>query len=370
MFKIPFINLKKQWIQERKILLKKIDNLFATGNWVGGLEIEKFERNICKITNKKYCIALNSGTDALTLALHILGVKRGDEVITASNSFIATVAAIHHLGATAKFVDVLEDQLIDPNEVEKNINKKTKVILPVHLNGKICQMDKLNSISKKYNIPLVEDAAQSIGAYFRGYPSGSFSKIACFSAHPLKNLNAMGDAGYMVTNDKHVFDLAVNLRNHGMTKNRNKVDHFGYVSRLDNMQALILNHRLKFLKKVVNKRILNAKLYIKLLSGVKEILLPKITKESKHSFHLFVIQVQNRKKLVEFLMSKGIQTAIHYPKPIHMQPAAKYLNYKFGDLPNTEHQSKKILSLPINQFLSKSEIEYICRNIIFFYKNI
>ena len=182
-----------------------------------------------------------------------MGVRKGDEVITTPNTFIATVSVIVHLGAKPVFVDVLPDQSMDPSKLENRITKKTKAIIPVYLSGRIEGMNKIKMLARKYKIPIIEDAAQSIGSFFYGKPSGSIGDIGCFSAHPLKNLNALGDSGYITTNNKKIYEKIIELRNHGMVK-RDKIKNFGYVSRMDNLQAVVLNYRLKNLKKIISKR--------------------------------------------------------------------------------------------------------------------
>ena len=365
--KISYVNLPQQYKIERKKILSVIDKTLATGQYVGGDEVQKFEKNISKLLKVKFCVALNSGTDALTLGLHAMGVRRNDEVITTPNSFVASTAVIVHLGAKPVFVDVKNDQCIDPELIEKSITKKTKAIMVVHLTGRVCEMDKILRISKKYNIPIIEDAAQAVGSKYKNKMAGSFGKVACFSAHPLKNLNALGDSGYLTTNSKKIADFIKDLRNHGMTK-RNKIKNFGYVSRMDNLQAAILNLRLKNLNKINNKRRKNAKFYINNLNK-KFVYIPKENSNEFNTYHTFVVQVANRTKLKNYLEKKGIETSIHYPIPIHLQPAAKKLKYKVGDFKITETQSKKILTLPVNQFLKKSDLKKICREINNFYEN-
>ncbi len=363
--KIPYVDLKTQWKQEKKELLPLIDRILSSAEHVGGSEIRKFEKKISKLCNVKYTVALNSGTDALTLGLHLLGVRPGDEVITPPNSFIASAASIIHLGAKPVFVDVKEDQLIDPQKIEQVITNRTKAIMPVHLTGKMCEMDSIMKISKKYNIPIIEDSAQSIGSKYKKIMSGAIGKIGCFSAHPLKNLNAFGDSGYLTTNDIKIASTAKILSNHGMA-DRNIVKKFGYVSRMDNLQAGILNYHLTKLNHIIKVRRKNAKIYISELSG-KDVFIPKADNRTFDTFHTFVVQVQNRNKLIKFLESKGIQTSIHYPRPIHLQPAAKYLGYKKGSFPVTESQSKKILTLPVNQYLKEKHLYYIIKCIKKFY---
>ena len=363
--KIPYVNLHLQWKREKSFLLSIIDQTLRNETWVGGKSIDLFEKKISKLCNTKYAVSLNSGTDALTFALHLLGVKRGDEVITTPNSFIASVSVIVHLGATPIFVDVLPDQTMDPGLLENAISKKTKAIMPVHLTGRICEMKEINRIAKKYNIPVIEDAAQSIGSKYYKKPAGSLGTVGCFSAHPLKNLNAIGDAGYLTTNDKKIYQKIVELRNHGMV-NRNKIKSFGYVSRMDSVQAAILNYRLKNLKKVIEKRRENYNIYKKYLN-LNEVFIPDEKKYQHNTFHTFVVQVNKRDKLKNYLEYNGISTAIHYPVPIHLQPAAKYLGHKKGSFINSENQAKRILTLPINQFLKKKEIKYISDKINNFY---
>ena len=359
--KINYVNLVEQYKSERKDLLRIVDKTFYSGNYVGGNQILKFESNISKICNTKYAVSMNSGTDALTIALHLLGVKRGDEVITPPNSFIASTAVIIHLGAIPVFVDVKEDQNIDESLIEKKITKKTKAIMPVHLTGRMCNMKKISDISKKYRIPIVEDCAQSIMSRFLNKPSGSWGEIGCFSAHPLKNLNAMGDGGYLVTNKKNLFLKAKSLINHGM-ENRNDVSNFGFVSRMDNIQAAILNYRLKNLKKTIIKRRKNFEIYLNNLDR-NSVFFPNEKKGEFNTYHTFVIQVDKRDQLKNFLHRKGIGTSIHYPIPIHLQKAYKRLFKKKEKYKNSESQSKSIITLPINQFLSEKDILFICKNI-------
>ena len=365
MKKIPYVNLSAQWQSEKNQLLKIIKRIMESGQYVEGEEIIKFEKNLSKFCGTKYCVALNSGTDALICGLLSLGVKKGDEVITPPNSFIASTAAIVHIGAIPRFVDVMDDQNIDPKKIEKSINSKTTAIMSVHLTGRMSKMKEIYNISKKYKIPVIEDAAQAIGSSYKKIKSGNWGDVGCFSTHPLKNLNACGDGGFIVTNKKKIHDLIKSIRNHGML-NRNKVERFGSVSRMDNLQAAILNFRLNNLKKIISMRQKNVKLYKENLD-LKNIYLPKDEPEQFNTFHTFVIQVSNRDQLKKFLEKKGIYTSIHYPIPIHLQPASQKFKYKLGDFPKTEEQAKKIITLPINQFVSKKEILYICKMINYFY---
>ena len=263
--KTPYVDLKLQWRKDKPKLLPIIENILSKGSYVIGEEVDKFEKNIARYCNKKYAVAFNSGTDALTLGLMLLGVRKGDEVITPPNSFISSTSSIIHIGAIPVFADVLDDQNIDPKEIEKKITKKTKAIMPVHLTGRVCKMNEIKKISNKYKIPILEDAAQSIGSKYYDKKSGTFGEISCFSVHPLKNLNACGDGGFFVTNNYKFYKKAKILRNHGL-QDRNLVKNYGYISRMDVLQAAILNFRLNLLEGTISKRRKNADFYIKNLN--------------------------------------------------------------------------------------------------------
>jgi len=363
--RIPFVNLVAQWQDDREELLPIIDELLGSGQYVGGDEVDKFEKNMAELCQVKYAVALNSGTDALTLSLHLLGVGHGDEVITPPNSFIASTSVIVHLGAKPVFVDVLPDQNIDPGKIEAAITEKTKAIMPVYLTGRVCDMDPIMQIANKHGLAVVEDAAQAIGSKYKGKPSGSIGDVGCFSTHPLKNLNACGDGGFLTTNDENICAKAKSLRNHGMS-DRDRVDNFGYVSRMDNLQAAILNYRLKILDEIIYRRRQNAQSYLEYIE-TDEVFIPLEKEYEFNTYHTFVTQLKKRNELKESLLKQGIESTIHYPTPIHLQPAAKRLGYKLGDFPITEKQAGKILTLPINQSLGQSEIERICVAVNEFY---
>ena len=357
--KIPYVNLQEQWLEERDELLPIMDRVFAIAQFVGGEELDKFEENIAKLCGTKYACALNSGTDALMLALLMSGVRKGDEVITPPNSFIASTAAIIHIGAIPVFVDVLPDQNIDPSKIENAITKKTKAIMPVHLTGRMCDMDPIMAIAKKYDLLVIEDAAQSVGSQYKGKSSGSIGDVGCFSTHPLKNLNACGDGGFLTTNDENIFNKTKLYRNHGMA-DRNIVHNFGSVSRMDNLQAAILNYRLDKLQATTDKRRRNANTYVEGINN-QNLFFPKEKDSEYNTYHTFVIQTQYRDELKAYLSVNNIDTAIHYPFPIHLQPASKKLGYQAGDFPITERQSKEILTLPVNQYITENDIQRIIK---------
>ena len=365
--KVNFLNFVEQWQIERKKLLPIIDKSMSSGNYVGINcdEVIKFEKNISKYLKIKHAVSLNSCTDALTFALHALGVKRGDEVITPANSFVASTGSIAHLGAKPIFVDVLPDQNIDPKKLTKAITKKTKVIMPVHLTGRSCDMKSIMKIAKKFNVEVVEDCAQAFSSKYSGKYCGTFGAVGCFSTHPLKNFNSLGDGGFIITNRTKIYNYIRRLSNHGL-KTRNESDYFGYNSRLDNIQAAILNFRLKTIHNVLKKKRQNADYYIRNLDK-RYVFHPPEKKTEFNTYQVFVIQVPNRKKLQKYLYKKGITTFIHYPIPIHKQKALKNMGFKSSLLPVTELQSKQILSLPIHHNLNKKQLNYVTENVNNFY---
>ena len=352
---IPYINLSKQFSEEKKSLLPKIEKVLSSGKYILSDEVNKFESKICNYQNMKFCISVNSGTDALILSLLSLNVKSGDEVITQANSYIASAAAIKAVGAKPVFCDVYDDQTMNVEDMESKINFRTKVIMPVHLTGRMCEMNKIMKIAKKNNLKVIEDCAQSIGSTYSGKKSGSFGDLGAFSTHPLKNLNACGDGGFIVTNNKKISDYLKLKRNHGHIS-REKIKLFGTVSRLDSIQAVILNFRLKKLEKVIKKKVKNASIYKETLKDL-DIYYPKDRSNCRDSYHLFVVQLKNRNNLKKFLFKNKIESNVHYPIPIHKQ---KLFTDQSQALHNTEKQANEILSLPINQYLNENDINKVC----------
>ena len=359
--KVPYVNLAAQWEKEREQLLPIVDQVLASGAYIGGDPVERFEAAVAEYCGTNYAVALNSGTDALVCALHALGIGRGDEVITPPNSFIASTAAIVHLGAVPVFVDVLSDQNIDPDLIEASITEKTRAIMPVHLTGRVANMDVINEIANRRNLFVIEDAAQSFGSKWKDKFSGALGTVGCFSAHPLKNLNACGDSGFITTDDERIAAKIGLMRNHGLI-DRNNVEVFGMVSRMDALQAAILSFRLTGLNDTVDARRRNADLYQQLLDP-DLVYFPSEKKEEFNTYHTFVIQLDRRDELRESLAASGIGTTIHYPVPIHLQAAGRQLGYEEGDFPVTELQARRILTLPINQVLSEEQVHYVATNL-------
>ena len=353
--KIKFVDLtvdNKEYQENYEPLIKKC---IINGNFVGGNEVESFENEFSKFCGSKYAVSLNSGTDALYLSLLAMGIQKGDEVITVANSFMATVNAIKLIGAKPVLVDISNDMLIDVKKIEKSITNKTKAIIPVHLSGLVCQMDKIIKLSKKYNLKVIEDAAQSIGSKYKNKKAGTFGDTGCFSLHPLKNLAGIGDGGIVITDDKTIYHQLLLLRNHGMI-NRDVQKIVGYNSRLDTINASILRYKLTKLNDIIKKRRKNAKLYLSELKKVKGIVLPIETKNDFHTYHTFVIQTSKRNELMKYLLKHGIETKIHYPISTHKQEPYNNDN----NLKITEKSCDSILSLPIGH-VSKKEIVYISK---------
>lgn len=355
--RISYVDLSAQWRDERDELLPIIESVLSVGQYVGGSEIVRFEEEIAEYIGVSHVVSLNSGTDALIHGLAAIDVGLGDEVITPANSFVASTAAIIQRNARPVFVDVESDQNIDTSLIEAAINAKTKAIMPVHLTGRVANMKRIMEVADSYNISVIEDAAQAIGSEHYGRPSGSWGRLACFSAHPLKNLNAMGDAGYVATDDSEIASRIRLTRNHGLT-GRDAVQMFGQVSRLDTIQAAVLRYRLRRLPKVIELRQRNAELYRETLNP-EFVVVPPDREYEFNTWHTFVIQVDRRNDLKEHLASKGVETSIHYPIPIHMQPAASGLGYRQGDLPVTECQAERILTLPTHQYLSEGQVRHV-----------
>ncbi len=367
MQQVPFVNFPAQYIEEREEIHNCVERIFTQGNFVGGDEVLQLEDEISKIISTKHTIAVNSGTDALVLSMRALGIGKNDEVITTPNSFIASAAAIVAIGAKPVFVDVKPDQNINPDLVVEAITKNTKAIMPVHLTGRVAEMNCLKSLADNHGLFLIEDAAQSFGSQYEKKMSGSIGDVGCFSAHPLKNFNAAGDAGFITTNNTNLANRLKLIRNHGL-KNRETVTEWGTVSRLDSLQAAFLRNRLTRIDSIIKRRRTNAALYQKLLLNTP-VFCPPCLKEEFNTFHTFVVQVERRDELKKFLLDRGIETSIHYPTPIHLQPVASYLGYSKGDFPETERQASNILSLPINQYLKKTDIEYVSLAIKEFFRD-
>ncbi|MCK4462781.1 MAG: DegT/DnrJ/EryC1/StrS family aminotransferase [Candidatus Omnitrophica bacterium] len=360
---IPFVDLKRQYNSIKDEIDTKINEVLESTNFILGEKVEAFEHEFANYCGVKYGVGVASGSDALFLSLKALGIGKGDEVITVPNTYIATANAIAQNGAKPVFVDITPEMYcIGLGEIEEKITEKTKAILPVHLYGHPASMDAICDIATKYDLYIIEDACQAHGAESFGDKTGYLGNAGCFSFYPSKNLGCAGDGGMIVTYHKELAEKIKMLRDYGQkTKNHHEV--IGYNSRLDEIQATMLRVKLKYLDEWNNKRREHARLYNELLKEVEGIETPFESDYVKHIYHLYVIRSKNRDKLQQYLTSNGISTGIHYPIPIHLQKAYKYLKYKKGDFPITEEYVNEILSLPMYPELRDDEIERVCEKI-------
>jgi dTDP-4-amino-4,6-dideoxygalactose transaminase len=358
---VPYVNLSAQFAEEKDDIHDAVDETFEKGHFVGGSAIELLEEELANFVGVRHVVAVNSGTDALILGLKAMNIGPRDEVITPPNSFVASTAVIVAVGATPVFADVRDDQNIDPQAVSAAITPRTRAIMPVHLTGRVADMGPIMELAQRHGLAVIEDAAQAIGSRYEGRNSGSFGTCAAFSTHPLKNLNAAGDGGFLATNDPDIANTVRLLRNHGLA-DRDTVTVWGTVSRMDVLQAELLRRRLRRLGSVIERRRQNAENYKRLLAKLP-VFFPQCRNHEFNTFHLFVIQADRRNELQTYLRSRGVGTGIHYPVPIHLQPAAASLGFRRGDFPVTERQSDRILSLPIHQFVTLDDQAYVADEI-------
>jgi dTDP-3-amino-2,3,6-trideoxy-4-keto-D-glucose/dTDP-3-amino-3,4,6-trideoxy-alpha-D-glucose/dTDP-2,6-dideoxy-D-kanosamine transaminase len=348
-------------------VFKKLEVLLKDGDFTLGKAVDEFENRVKEICGTKYAVGVGSGTDALFLSLKALGVDKGDEVITTPYTFFATVGAIVTAGARPVFADVGPDYNIDPAKIEAAITPKTKAILPVHWAGLICDMDPITAIAKKNKLAIVEDACHALRATYKGRSAGSFGESGCFSMHPLKNLNVWGDGGFMVTNSDMVHERMVLRRNHGLI-NRDECAVFAYNSRLDTLQAIVANHCLDTkLDNITAKRIRNANLFDERLKGIAGIKVPPRYADRKQVYHLYIVRAERRDELQKFLISKGVDAKVHYPIPMHLQPAAKDFGYKAGDFPVAEKFCKSVISFPVHEFVTEEQVDFMAEKVKEFY---
>lgn len=353
-----FSNCPDLWIKLKKFV--------RTGDFTLGKPLKDFEKNFARLMKVKYAIGVNSGTDAIKLSLKVLGIRSGDEVITAANTFVATVGAITELGAIPVFVDCDETFCINTNLVEKKITKKTKAIIPVHYTGYMTNMIKLKKIARKYKIPIVEDACQSILASINDKISGSWGDLGAFSLHPLKNINVWSDGGIITTNKlKYCKELRL-LRNHGL-ESRDKVKICGYNSRLDTFQAVVGNWLLPKAHRIANARIKNARFYDKNFEKIEQIIIPPRPKNFKIVYHLYIVFAKDRDNLLKYCHKKGIEAKIHYPIPIYRQKALEFLKHKKGDFPVTDFHAQNMITFPCDQHISLNQMRYVISTVKKFY---
>ena len=376
---VPFLDLKAQYKQIEHEVVPVVTQAMAGGAFIGGPQVAGFETEFAEFCDSRYCIGVGSGTDALRFALMASGIGPGDEVITVPNTFIATTEAISQVGAVPVFVDTDPDTCnMDPKRLKEylenripkpqiqnpqsKIQNKPRALIPVHLYGQPADMDPILELARQHNLIVIEDACQAHGALYKNKKAGSLGTAGCFSFYPGKNLGAFGEAGAVVTRDEAIARRIRMLRDHGQGE---KYFHTieGFNGRLDAIQAGVLRIKLKRLKRWNQARREHAAYYTELLAGIQNVILPKEADFAEAVYHLYVILVDNRDGLQEFLQTRGVNTGLHYPLPLHLQKAYAHLGYKKGDFPVAENAARHLLSLPMYPEITKPQIEYVAKSI-------
>ncbi|GAX60007.1 glutamine-scyllo-inositol transaminase [Candidatus Scalindua japonica] len=355
---INFVDLNKQYNHIKSEVDGAIQRVIKNSSFIGGEEVCSFEEEFARYCDARYCVAVNSGTDALKFICLALGIKEGDEVILPVNTFIATALGVSSIGAIPVFVDCENDTYnIDTEKIEEKITSRTKAIIAVHLYGQPAEMDSVLSIAQRHRLYVIEDACQAHGAFYKTRRVGTFGIASAFSFYPGKNLGAYGDGGGVITNNAGIDEKIKKLREYGQEEKYVHTE-MGTNSRLDGLQAAILRIKLKYLDEWNDKRKKVAAFYYESLNGL-QINLPETRPERDHVYHLFVIETDKRNELLQYLKQKNIFCGIHYPIPLHYQGVYRGLAYKSGDFPVSELSASRILSLPIYPELEKEEIIYI-----------
>jgi dTDP-4-amino-4,6-dideoxygalactose transaminase len=364
--RVKYVDLPRQFADGT--VIARVVEEFTRCQFVLGPQVARFEARFARTCGAAYALGLNSGTDALFFALRALGIGPDDEVITVPNSFVATAGAIVMTGATPVFVDVNAEYLMDPARLADAVTSRTRAVIPVHLTGNPADMDTIGAIAARRGLAVIEDAAQAVGAAIGDRVVGSLGAAAAFSLFPLKNLGVAGDGGMLTTGSREIFDRVMLLRHHGL-RTRDEVEIWGYNSRLDTIQAIVADAALDGLESVTAARIRNAALYDRALSPLApQIIVPPRRPGVRQVFHTYVVQAEQRDRLREFLEARGVETKIHYPIPIHLQKAAERLGYKRGAFPVCEAQGERIVSLPVHEYLTPAEQEYVVDQIQEFYR--
>lgn len=367
MINIPFGNLSRQYKVYKEEIDAILQEVLNNGNFILGENVKKFEEEFATYCGCNFAVGVGSGTEALHLALLACKIGNNDEVITVANTATPTISAIRFAQATPVFVDVDEETYnINPKLIKKKINKRTRAIIPVHLYGNPCNMTEILKVAKSNNLKVIEDCAQAHGAEFQGKKVGGFGDAGCFSFYPSKNMGAYGDAGIVVTNQDDIARNLKLLRNYGQEERCSSVIE-GFNSRLDEIQAALLRFKLKKLDKWNKKRISISNKYMDSFKDL-DVICPKSYVESKHVYHLYVLRIKNREDFINYLGQNGIKSLIHYPIPIHLQPAYRKLVIKKDTLPITENISEEVVSIPIYPELIEREVDYIVKRITEYFR--
>lgn len=340
--------------------------LVASGDFTLGKPVREFEEMFAAALGVKHAIGVGSGTDALKIPLRALGIGPGDEVITAANTFYATVGAIAEVGARPVFVDCDDTFCLNVDQLERAITPSTKAIMPVHLTGDVAEMPRIMEIAEKHGLPVVEDGCQSLMGDLRGKRVGTWGIATAFSMHPLKIINVWGDAGIVVTNDDEMNRKLRLLRNHGL-RNRDEMEILGYNSRLDSLQAVVGKWIIRQLPDIVTGRIAAAAHYDARFKAIPQVRVPPRRDYTKNVYLLYILFAQDRDNLLKYCIDKGIEAKIHYPIPLHLQDALRYLGYKAGDFPVSERHCREGISFPVDQHLSRAEQDFVIQTVQDFY---
>lgn len=358
-YKVPFVNYPEHYRRMWNEVIDGISEALSKGDLLLRGQLKQFENDIASFVGTKYAVGLNSCTDAMFLSLKAAGIGLGDEVVTVAHTWVATIACIVHCRATPILVDVDEDMNMDVEQLVQKISSKTKAIMPVHLNGRLCNMNKLMKIAIEHNLAVIEDAAQALGGSFNGKKAGSFGLTGCFSLYPAKILGAAGDGGFLTTNNEEIVEKIRLLRDHGLQRATGKILFYGFNSRLDNVQAAILNVKFKYLPKWIERRREIARIYHEGLSDIAKVKLPpppSLTSPYYDVYQNYVIRVKDRDELVQFLEKNGVETMVSWRIPNHLQPSLKLDHFK---LPKTEEVSNEVVSLPMYPELTDKQVQLV-----------
>jgi len=370
--KVPYSYLPQQFADSKPILNEIRTKLLKHYQFTFGPELDEFEARMATYTGARFALGTSSGTMSLTMLLKAAGVGQGDEVITVSQTFVATIGTIIAVGARPFFVDVLDDFTMDPSHLEEAVTARTRAIMPVHYSGSPAHMDEIMAFAAKRGLPIIEDACCAISARSAGRHVGTFGVGGAFSIHPLKNLNAWGDGGVVVTDSEEIRDCIFLLRNHGFSDGRDLVDVFGYNARLDTIQAIVANWLIPQIDEITDRRIANAARYDNAFSTPEFeglITVPPRRQNARHVYHMYMVLAENRDELLKFLQGRKIEAKVHYPIPVHLQKASLDQDIPFGhtDLSRTETQVKSLITFPVHQHLSTEQIDYVIREVRRFY---
>lgn len=366
--RVPLVNLSRQHEEVQGQIQEAFAEILRTSSFIGGPWLERFEEEFARYCGTRFALGVSSGTAALELALRACGVGPGDEVLVPSFTFIATAASVSAVGATPVFVDIdAASYALSWESAEQHITSRTKGIIPVHLYGQAADMGPIAELARRHKLILIEDAAQAQGAQYLGKPMGSWGLATGFSFYPAKNLGAWGDAGAIITRDEGIAERVRLLRNHGSSRDKYCHEIASYNHRLDTLQAAVLSIKLKCLDQWNESRREAAAHYLQALEGL-DLVLPRERPGSKHVYHLFVIRTPRRDALRDYLKPKGIDAGLHYPLPLHLQPAYRHLGHREGDFPVAEQAAREVLSLPIFPRMTAAEVDFVAEAVREFFR--